>query len=59
MGVVTSLEFSQDGTLPSDAAYVLGALSPGDRRAFESTCGDCADCQDSVQRLAGIPGCWP
>lgn len=40
----------------SDAAYVLGALSPVDRRAFEDHLRDCADCRESVQRLAGMPG---
>jgi anti-sigma factor RsiW len=40
----------------SDAAYVLGALSPGDRRAFEDHLRGCAECQVSVQRLAGLPG---
>ncbi len=50
-------EFSPDGDIcQSDAAYVLGALSPGDRRAFEDHLRDCADCRDSVQRLAGMPG---
>ena len=50
-------EFSQGGDLcQSDAAYVLGALSPGDRRAFEDHLRDCADCRESVQRLAGMPG---
>ena len=50
-------EFSQGGDIcQSDAAYVLGALSPGDRRAFEDHLRDCADCRDSVQRLAGMPG---
>lgn len=40
----------------SDAAYVLGALSPADRRAFEDHLRDCAACRESVQRLAGMPG---
>lgn len=39
-----------------DAAYVLGALSPADRQAYERHLRDCQDCQDSVQRLAGLPG---
>ena len=40
----------------SDAAYVLGALSPADRREFEDHLRGCAECQVSVQRLAGLPG---
>ena len=40
----------------SDAAYVLGALSPADRREYEDHLRDCADCRSSVQRLAGLPG---
>jgi hypothetical protein len=40
----------------NDAAYVLGALSPADRQAYERHSRDCQDCQDSVQQLAGLPG---
>ena len=40
----------------SAAAYVLGALSPADRQAYERHLRDCQECQDSVQRLAGLPG---
>jgi anti-sigma factor RsiW len=40
----------------SDAAYVLGALSPVDRRTYEDHLRGCAECQVSVQRLAGLPG---
>lgn len=39
-----------------DAAYVLGALSPADRRTYEEHLRDCAVCQSSVRRLAGLPG---
>ncbi|GAA5166757.1 MULTISPECIES: anti-sigma factor family protein [Amycolatopsis] len=39
-----------------DAAYVLGALSPEDRAAFEAHLKDCAECARSVQELAGLPG---
>jgi len=40
----------------NDAAYVLGALSPADRQAYEQHLRGCERCQDSVQRLAGLPG---
>jgi hypothetical protein len=39
-----------------DAAYLLGALSPSDRREFETHLADCPACQRSVQQLAGLPG---
>ncbi|TNC27031.1 anti-sigma factor family protein [Amycolatopsis alkalitolerans] len=39
-----------------DAAYVLGALSPEDRAAFEAHLKECPDCARSVQELAGLPG---
>jgi hypothetical protein len=39
-----------------DAAYVLGALSPADRREFEDHLRDCPACREAVQRLAGMPG---
>jgi len=39
-----------------DAAYVLGALSPEDRGAFEHHLKDCGDCAHAVQELAGLPG---
>lgn len=38
-----------------DAAYVLGALSPADRRSFESHLGTCPFCQDAVAELGGMP----
>ncbi len=40
----------------SDAAYVMGALSPADRREYEAHLRDCRDCQAAVQRIAGLPG---
>lgn len=40
----------------SDAAYVLGALSIDDRRAFEEHLAHCDDCAASVRDLAGVPG---
>ncbi len=39
-----------------DAAYVLGALSPGDRLEFERHLPSCDDCTRAVQELAGLPG---
>jgi hypothetical protein len=39
-----------------DAAYVLGALSPADRRGFENHLRSCAACASSVGELAGLPG---
>jgi hypothetical protein len=39
-----------------DAAYVLGALSPADRREFEEHLSSCQACQAAVAELAGLPG---
>jgi hypothetical protein len=39
-----------------DAAYVLGALSPSDRREFEEHLRGCAECAADVAALAGVPG---
>ena len=39
-----------------DAAYVLGALSPAQRRAFEEHLETCTSCARSVGDLAGLPG---
>jgi anti-sigma factor RsiW len=39
-----------------DGAYVLGALSPDDRQAFEGHLARCTTCAESVRRLAGLPG---
>lgn len=39
-----------------DAAYVLGALSPTDRAAFEQHMDACGPCSASVRELAGMPG---
>jgi anti-sigma factor RsiW len=46
-----SCEFAHD-----DAAYVLGALSPAERLAFERHLPGCAECSHAVQELAGLPG---
>jgi hypothetical protein len=39
-----------------DAAYVLGALSPSDRREFENHLKVCSSCARAVGELAGLPG---
>jgi hypothetical protein len=39
-----------------DAAYVLGALSADDRRAFERHLATCPECTAAVAELAGLPG---
>ena len=39
-----------------DAAYVLGALSPAERRDFEMHLASCPPCQAAVAELAGLPG---
>jgi hypothetical protein len=39
-----------------DAAYVLGALSPAERREFEEHLAGCTSCRLSVAELAGLPG---
>lgn len=39
-----------------DAAYVLGALSVQDRRAFEEHLDDCADCRSAIAVLAPTVG---
>ncbi len=40
----------------SDAAYVLGSLSPAERLEFERHLPTCAACRRSVAQLAGMPG---
>lgn len=39
-----------------DAAYVLGALSPTERRSFEEHAAGCDRCAAAVAELAGMPG---
>jgi anti-sigma factor RsiW len=46
-----SCEFSHD-----DGAYVLGALSPSERSAYQAHLAGCAECTRAVQELAGLPG---
>ncbi|GAA2244250.1 zf-HC2 domain-containing protein [Herbiconiux moechotypicola] len=38
-----------------DAAYVLGMLTPEERRRFEEHLDDCPSCQAAVAELAGMP----
>ncbi|WP_431277301.1 anti-sigma factor family protein [Leifsonia poae] len=39
-----------------DGAYLLGALSPADRRAYEEHLRTCETCSAAVSELAGLPG---
>lgn len=39
-----------------DAAYVLGALSPSERREFEDHLAGCAECTSAVGELTAMPG---
>lgn len=39
-----------------DAAYVLGSLSPAERRQFETHLEGCERCRASVAELSGLPG---
>ncbi|MCA5894474.1 zf-HC2 domain-containing protein [Isoptericola sp. NEAU-Y5] len=39
-----------------DAAYVLGALGPAERRDFEEHLAGCDACRAAVAELAGMPG---
>jgi predicted anti-sigma-YlaC factor YlaD len=47
---------SDCGHAHEDGAYVLGALSPEDRVAFERHLPGCPACAQSVRELAGLPG---
>lgn len=38
------------------AAYVLGALGPAERAAFEEHLPTCSACRHAVRELAGLPG---
>jgi anti-sigma factor RsiW len=38
-----------------DAAYVLGSLSPADRREFEAHLSVCPSCRQAVAELSGMP----
>src|SRR5215510_13888284 len=39
-----------------DGAYVLGSLSPAERREYEAHLDGCKDCSRAVRDLAGLPG---
>src|SRR3954454_19926106 len=39
-----------------DGAYVLGSLSPAERREFEAHLDGCRTCSRSLRDLAGLPG---
>lgn len=39
-----------------DAAYVLGSLSPVERREYEEHLADCDECSQAVASLAAMPG---
>ena len=39
-----------------DGSYVLGALSPAERRGYEQHLETCPACARAVQELAGLPG---
>lgn len=47
---------SDDPYLGSDAAYVLGALSPEERQRYEQHMRSCPACSAAVAELAGMPG---
>jgi len=45
-----------DGFTHDAGPYVLGALPPEDRRAFEEHLATCGQCRAEVQEFAGLPG---
>lgn len=47
---------SDDPFTRYDAAYVLGALTPRDRREYEAHLSGCPACAAAVAELAGLPG---
>ncbi|MFF5176672.1 anti-sigma factor family protein [Micromonospora sp. NPDC000316] len=48
---MTQCEFAHD-----DGAYVLGALAPAERVAYERHLGGCGSCRDAVAEIAVLPG---
>jgi putative zinc finger protein len=46
-----SCDFAYD-----DGAYILGALAPAERSAYEKHLSTCATCRESVAQLAVLPG---
>jgi len=63
MRVIGGFGSPGDSTVPADrhdyatwdAAYVLGSLSPSDRREFEAHLSVCPLCNQSVGELSGMP----
>jgi anti-sigma factor RsiW len=64
MRVIRGFESPGDSNLPAgdsheyatwDAAYVLGSLSPADRREFEAHLSGCPLCTQAVAELSGMP----
>ena len=49
-------ESHEDPYVRWDAAYVLGAMSPSDRREYEAHLAHCAQCSQALSELAGMPG---
>jgi hypothetical protein len=52
---VTDYPVEHDRYAFDDAAYVLGALEPAERAAFEQHLASCPICHQSVSELAGLP----
>ncbi|NQX04246.1 zf-HC2 domain-containing protein [Rathayibacter sp. VKM Ac-2856] len=48
--------FRDDAFRDWDAAYLLGALSPADRRAYEQHLRGCPDCREALGEFVAIPG---
>ncbi|WP_229398733.1 anti-sigma factor family protein [Micromonospora okii] len=48
---MTRCEFAHD-----DGAYVLGALAPAERAAYERHLAGCACCREAVAEVAALPG---
>ena len=51
-----AVQSEPDRFLEWDGAYVLGALSPSERREYERHLAGCSACQRAVSELAGMPG---